>query len=125
MADMKCYKFVEDGIIRHIGRSTKVHESCVEIVPEKYAELDAKFKDAPENTYESIYYFDDATETYLPRERTHEEIIGWYVNVVKIGTITLEEVPAEYRAEVEAQRPVSEEEQWAKDLVSEVSEYGY
>lgn len=122
---MKYYKLIENGILTMIGMSGALHETQTEITPAKYAELDAKFKNSPEDTFESIYYFDDATETYLPRERTEEEKVDWYVQIVQAGTITLEEVPTEYRAEVESRMPVSEEEQWAKEIMEEVSGYEY
>ena len=57
---------------------------------------------------------------YEPRERTHDEVIDWYVQIVSIGTVTLDEIPQEYRAEVEARMPISEEQQWVNDIIAEV-----
>jgi hypothetical protein len=122
---MKYYKQVENGIITMIGSGPSIGDWQTEITPAKYAELDDKFKNSPEDTFESIYYFDDATETYLPRERTEEEKVDWYVQIVQAGTVALEDIPEEYRAEVEKRLPVSEEEQWANEIMEEVSEYGY
>lgn len=106
---MKYYKLIENGIITMIGSGSKVHETQTEITPEKHAELDYKFKNRPEDTFESVYYFDNATETYLPRERTEEEKTQWYVTVVQAGTITIDEVPEEYREAVQAKMPQEED----------------
>ena len=121
---MNChYKQIdENGVVTLHGCNAKP-----DLVPEediisykKYEKLRAKFADAPENTFESVYYFDWETETYLPRERTHEEVIDWYVQIILIGTVTLDEIPQEYRAEVEARMPISEEQQWVNDIIAEV-----
>lgn len=122
---MKYYKQIEDGIITMIGSGSAIHESQTEIAQEEYDSLLEVIKDKPVDTFESVYYLDAETETYLPRERTEEEKVEWYVQIVLAGTITLEEVPTEYRTQVEAMMPVSEEEQWANEIMEEVSEYGY
>lgn len=121
---MKYYKTIEDGIITMIGSGSAIHETQTEITKEEYYSLLEVIKDKPEDTFESVYYLAESG-MYEARPRTHDEIIDWYVQILSIGTITLEEVPAEYRAEVEAQMPVSEEEQWAREIMQEVSEYGY
>lgn len=122
---MKYYKLIENGVITMIGKSGVLHETQTEITPEKHAELDYRIKNAPVDTFESVYYLDAETETYLPRERTEEEKVDWYVQIVQAGTVALEDIPEEYRAEVEKRLPVSEEEQWAKEIMEEVSGYEY
>ena len=124
---MKYYKTIENGIVMiHSCNELPAFVTREdEISYEKYEELRAMFINAPMNTFEFVYYFDWKTQTYLPRERTHDEIIDWFVEVVSIGTVALEDISAEYRAEVEARLPVSEEEQWVREVMSEVSDYGY
>ena len=121
---MKYYKLIENGIITMIGNGSAIHETQTEITKEEYDSLMEVIKDKPEDTFESVYYLAESG-MYEARPRTHDEIIGWYVQIVQFGTITLEEVPAEYRAEVEVYMPISEEEQWANEIMQEVSEYGY
>ena len=117
------YKSIdENGVVTLHGCNRKpdpVPEEDV-ITYEKCEELRKKFLDKPVDTFESVYYFDWETETYLPRERTHDEVIDWYVQIVSIGTVTLDEIPQEYRAEVEARMPISEEQQWVNDIIAEV-----
>ena len=108
-----------------IGSGSAIHETQTEITAEDYNRLYALTQNVPVDTFESVYYLDAETETYLPRERTHEEIIEWYMQLVQFGTVKLEDVPEEYRAEVEAQMPVSEEEQWANEIMQEVAEHEY
>lgn len=122
---MTYYKLIEDKVITMVGSGSAIHETQVEITPEKHAELDYKFKNRPVDTFESVYYFDDATETYLPRERTEEEKVDWYVQIVQAGTVALEDISEEYLAEVEKRLPVSEEEQWVNEIMEEVSGYEY
>lgn len=132
---MKYYKVIVDGIITMIGSGSAVHESHTEITNDvdpltgkeiegsaerKYKELLEIFNKRPEDTFESVYYLDAETETYLSRPRTHDEVIDWYVQIVSIGTVTLDEIPQEYRAEVEARMPISEEQQWVNDIIAEV-----
>ena len=121
---MKYYKTIENGVITMIGSGSAIHDTQTEITKEEYDSLMEVIKDKPEDTFESVYFLAESG-MYEPRERTHDEIIEWYVQIVQLGTITMEEVPTEYRAEVEAQMPVSEEEQWANEIMVEVSEYGY
>ena len=116
------YKQIVDGVVMLYGCPTKPDSIAEEdfITKEKYEELRVKFSEAPEDTFESVYYFDWETETYLPRPRTHEEVIDWYVQIILIGTVALDEIPQEYRAEVEARMPISEEQQWVNDIIAEV-----
>ena len=116
---MKYYKVIVDGIITMIGSGSAVHESQTEITKEEYDSLMAVINDRPVDTFESVYELKE-NGMYVPRERTHDEIIDWYVQIVSIGTVTLDEIPQEYRSEVEARMPISEEQQWVNDIIAEV-----
>ena len=116
---MKYYKMIIDGIITLIGPGSAVHESQTEITKEEYDSLMAVINDRPVDTFESVYELKESG-MYEPRERTHDEVIDWYVQIVSIGTVTLDEIPQEYRAEVEARMPISEEQQWVNDIIAEV-----
>ena len=108
------YKIVENGYITMIG-SPNVPSNGVEITEEKHAELSEKIKNKPLDTLEAIYRLSNETETYVPCERTHDETVYWYVQKVSGGEMTLEEVPEEYRAEVEAKLPTPEETKYTLD----------
>ena len=114
---MKYYKLINDGIIAQIGCGSAIHETQTEITKEEYDSLMAVFNDRPVDTFESVYYFDAETEFYLPRERTHDEVIEWYIRLVELGTITLDEVPEEYRDVVRAEIP---EPRYTLDEASEI-----
>ena len=116
---MKYYKTIVDGIITMIGSGSAVHDSQTEITKEEYDSLMAVINDRPVDTFESVYELKESG-MYEPRERTHDEVIDWYVQIVSIGTVTLDEIPQEYRAEVEARMPISEEQQWVNDIIAEV-----
>ncbi len=117
------YKQTDNGVVTLHGCNTKpdnIPEEDV-ITYEKYEELRHKFQSAPEDTFESVYYFDWEIESYLPRERTESEKVDWYLMVVQMETVALEDVPTEYRAEVKARLPKTE----AEELLEEVSNYDY
>ena len=116
---MKYYKVIVNGIITMIGSGSAVHESQTEITKEEYDSLMAVINDRPVDTFESVYELKESG-MYEPRERTHDEVIDWYVQIVSIGTVTLDEIPQEYRAEVEVRMPISEEQQWVNDIIAEV-----
>ena len=108
------YKIVENGYITMIG-SPNVPSNGVEIAEEKYTELCNTIKVRPQDTLESVYRLSNETETYVACERTHEETVDWYVEKVSGGEITLEEVPEDYRAEVEAKLPTPTEPTYTLD----------
>lgn len=91
----------------------------------KYQELKEVIDDRPINTFETVYRLNHETKMYEAFERTEEEKVDWFVEIVELGTITIDEVPEEYKEAVEARIPISEEEQWANEIMEEVSEYGY
>ena len=102
------YKIVENGYITMIG-SPNVPNNGVEITEAKHTELSNIIKARPQDTLESVYRLSNEAETYVPCERTHEETVDWYVQAVSSGEMTIEEVPEEYRLEVEAKLPTPTE----------------
>ena len=119
------YKIVENGYITMIG-SPNVPSNGVEITEEKHTELSNTIKARPQDTLESVYRLSNETETYVPCDRTHEETVDWYVEKVSGGEMTIEEVPEEYRSEVEAKLPTPTEPTYTLDeaatiLAQEVS----
>ena len=108
------YKIVENGYITMIG-SPNVPSNGVEITEEKHTELSEKIKNKPQDTLESVYRLSNETETYVPCERTHKETVDWYVEKVSGGEITIDEVPEDYRAEVEAKLPTPTEPTYTLD----------
>ena len=122
------YKYIENGIITYIGESNRIPTGGVEITPEEKAQLEAAIAAKPADTLESIYRLSAETEQYEPFARTHEETIAWYVEQVNNGEMTLEEIPEDYRAEVEAQVNLTEpdpEQAVVDSIMQEVSSYGY
>ena len=122
------YKYIENGIITYIGESNRIPTGGVEITPEEKAQLEAAIAAKPADTLESIYRLSAETEQYEPFARTHEETIAWYVEQVNNGEMTLEEIPEDYRAEVEAQINPTEpdtEQAVVDSIMQEVSSYGY
>ena len=120
------YKIVENGYITMIG-SPNVPSNGEEITKEKHTELSEKIKNRPADTLEAVYRLSNETETYVPCERTHDETVDWYVQAVSSGTMTIEEVPEDYRSEVEAKLPTPEETKYTLDeaatlLAQEVSQ---
>ena len=120
------YKIVENGYITMIGKSQKVPSNGVEITEEKHTELSNTIKVRPQDALESVYRLSNEAETYVPCERTHEETVDWYVKKVSGGEMTLEEVPEEYRSEVETKLPTPTEPTYTLDeaatiLAQEVS----
>lgn len=121
---MRYYKTIEDGIITMIGCGSAIHETQTEITKEEYDSLMDTILDKPVDTWESVYELWEHGE-YVGRERTYDEKVDWYIQLVAAGTITIDAIPAEYLEEVKAKMPVSEEEQMVKEILVEVSEYGY
>jgi hypothetical protein len=118
------YKVIENGLITQLGESNFVPSFGEMIEPEEYETLMYAFENRPEGTCELIYKL-TASGLYESFERTEEQKIDWYAKAIAVGMITLDEIPKEYREKVIPFVPVSEEEQWAKEIMEEVSEYGY
>ena len=108
------YKIVENGYITMIG-SPNVPNNGVEITEAKHTELSEKIKTKPQDTLEAVYRLSNETEEYVPCERTHDETVDWYVQKVSGGKMTLEEVPEEYMAKVEAKLPTPTEPTYTLD----------
>lgn len=121
---MKHYKIIENGIITQLHGGSIIPEGQDEISNEEYEAILKVIQNKPVDTFESVYELKESG-VYEPRPRTHDEVIDWFVQIIQLGTVTLDEIPQEYRAEVETKLPVSEEEQWAKEIMEEVSEHGY
>lgn len=122
------YKYIENGIIVYIGESRRIPSNGVEITAEEKAQLEAVISAKPADTLESVYRLSAETEQYEAFSRTHEETVQWYVEQVNSGEITLDEVPEDYRAEVEAQLNPTEpdpEQAVVDSIMQEVSSYGY
>ena len=120
------YKIVENGYITMIGKSQRVPSNGVEITEAKHTELSNTIKARPQDTLEAVQRLSNETEEYVPGERTHEETVDWYVEKVSGGEMTIEEVPEEYRTEVEAKLPTPTEPTYTLDeaatiLAQEVS----
>lgn len=120
------YKTAENGYITMIGKSQRVPSNGVEITEEKHRELSEKIKNRPDDTLEAVYRLSNETEEYIAIPRTHKETVDWYVQAVSSGTMTIEEVPSEYRVEVEQRLPQPEEQKYTLDeaatlLAQEVS----
>lgn len=122
------YKYIENGIIAYIGESNRIPSNGVEITSEEKAQLEAVIASKPADTLESVYRLSAETEQYVACPRTHEETVQWYVEQVNSGEMTLDEVPDDYRAEVEAQVNLTEpdpEQAVVDSIMQEVSSYGY
>ena len=103
------YKYIENGIIVYVGESNRIPSNGVEITPEEKAQLEAVIASKPADTLESVYRLSAETEQYEPFARTHEETVAWYVDNVNSGEMTIEEVPTDYKSEVEQLVTPSEE----------------
>ena len=109
------YKYIENGIIIYVGESNKIPSNGVEITPEEKAKLETVIASKPADTLESVYRLSAETEQYEHFSRTHEETVDWYVQAVSSGTMTIEEVPEVYKAEVEAKLPTPTEPTYTLD----------
>lgn len=119
------YKIVQNGYITMIG-SPNVPSNGEEITKEKHTELSEKIKNRPADTLEAVYRLSNEIEEYIAIPRTHDETVDWYVQAVSSGTMTIEEVPEDYRAEVESKLPTPIEPTYTLDeaatiLAQEVS----
>ena len=108
------YKIIENGYITMIG-SPNVPSNGVELTEAKHIELSEKIKNKPEDTLEAVYRLSNETEEYIAIPRTHDETVDWYVQAVSSGIMTLEEVPIEYKSEVEATLPEPQEQKYTLD----------
>ena len=75
-------------------------------------------------------YIPDPSKSYEENAQAqmHELMVGAYASAVISGKMTLDEVPEDYRAEVEAQVNLTEpdtEQAVVDSIMQEVSSYGY
>lgn len=115
------YKIAENGYITMIGKSQKVPSNGEEITEARHIELSNTIKARPQDTLESVYRLSNETEEYIAIPRTHSETVDWYIQAVSSGTMNLDEVPEEYRSEVEAR---ADDEATEADYISALSELG-
>lgn len=117
------YKTIQDNEITMIGNSSAVPQNATEISGEKYNQIMAVIQTHPEDTLETKYYLSAETETYVGRETTHDEKVDWYVLEILSEQMTIDEVPEEFREEVEAKlpsEPTSDIDQVLTELETEV-----
>ena len=114
------YKIVNDNIITMVGKWSVNPENGVEITEEEKAQLESVIAAKPADTLESVYRLSAETEQYEPFTRTHEETVQWYVEQVNSGEMTLDEVPEDYRAEVESKLPTPTEPTYTLDEAASI-----
>lgn len=120
------YKILENNIITTIGTLSRANDSVTEITETEYKSLLSVMANKPVDTLEYIYRLSAETNQYEPFARTHDETVDWYVEKVTNEEMTIDEVPTEYRAEVEAKLPQPEQPTYTLDeaatiLAQEVS----
>lgn len=120
------YKRVENNIITTVGTLEVANDSLTEITEIEYNTLLSIMANKPVDTLEYIYRLSAETNQYEPFARTHEETVEWYVEKVTNEEMTIDEVPTEYKGEVEAKLPQPEQPTYTLDeaatiLASEVS----
>ena len=99
------YKQIDNNIIISIGTSSAIGVNQIEISESEYDSLMEVIRSKPEDTLESIYRLSAETNQYEAFTRTHDETVEWYVQKVTSGEMPIDEVPEDYKAEVEAQIP--------------------
>ena len=99
------YKSIENNIIISIGTSSAIGNNQTETTAEEYNNILSIIQNKPEDTLESIYRLSAETNQYEAFTRTHDETVEWYVQKVTSGEMPIDEVPEDYKAEVEAQIP--------------------
>ncbi len=99
------YKVIEEGVIISLHQSAAQPPNGEQITNEKYNELLATIRSRPEDTLTSIYKFMNASEQYEPFARSHEQTVDWYYMQVMSEQMTIDDVPEDYRAEVQAKLP--------------------
>lgn len=102
---MYFYKVIQNRIITQIGSGSKETTMFTPINQEEYSSLLAKMQSKSDDTLEQKYVLDSETKEYEAIETTHEEKVDWYRRAVEKGDITIEDVPEEYKAEVETLLP--------------------
>lgn len=100
---MKYYKVVENDILKMIGTGSVVPDAGEEIEKTEYDQLMAQIK---------------------AEAAAHQQAVQEYVEQVQDGTITIDEVPEEYREEVNSivnpPQPVDPEQEMINEIVEAV-----
>ena len=99
------YKVIQEGIITQIGSGSKETKMFTPITQEEHERLSEIMTSKPEDTLEQKYVLDAETESYKAVETTHEDKVNWYFNSVQKGDMTVDDVPEEYKSEVESLLP--------------------
>lgn len=95
---MMYYKQIEDNILVGIYKSNNL--PLEEISEEEYNNILSIIKSKPDDTLESIYRLSAETNQYEAFARTHDETVEWYVQKIMSEEMTIDEVPTDYREEV-------------------------
>lgn len=100
---MKFYKEEVDGVLVSYGITPEIVGGMVEITAAEYNRI---VKDRREAEEAEKKRKEEEAEAERKRreeeEQKHQQAVDEYVKKVKAGTITLDAVPEEYRAEVDA-----------------------
>ena len=101
---MKYYKVIENEVLKMIGTGSVVPDAGTEIEKTEYDQLMAQIKADAE---------------------AHRQAVEDYAEQVQAGTITIDQVPEEYREEVEyivnPPQPVDPEQALIDEIVKEVA----
>lgn len=133
------YKTIDNNIIVGLGISKMISDNMIEISDEEYSYLMEVVSNKPEDTLESIYRLSAETNQYEAFTRTHDETVKWYVQKVTNGEMTIDEVPEDYKSEVEARIPTEPSnpygipdetyhqilDNYAESIAEEVANNGY
>ena len=99
------YKVITDGIITQIGSGQHPSTLFPSITEEDYNRLLEVMQNRPDDTLEQKYVLSAETENYKPIPTTHKDKVRWYFNAVTSEQITIEDIPEEFRSEVQAMLP--------------------
>ncbi len=102
---MNYYKVITDDIITQIGSGQHPSTLFPQITEEDYNRLLGVMQSKPDDTLEQKYVLSAETETYKPIPTTHKDKVKWYFNAVSSKQTVIEDVPEEFRSEVEAVLP--------------------
>lgn len=109
------YKIVENNIITTIGTLSRANDGVTEITEIEYNTLLSVMANKPVDTLENIYRLSAKTNQYEASARTDNETVDWYFQKVTNGEMTIDEVPTEYKTEVEAKLPQPEQPTYTLD----------
>lgn len=102
---MNYYKVITDDIITQIGSGQHPSTLFPQISEEDYNRLLGIMQNKPDDTLEQKYVLSAETETHKPIPTTHEDKVRWYFNAVTSEQMVIEDVPEEFRSEVQAMLP--------------------